>query len=59
MALQSAAGALTQPVVGLAGAPGRFVRLVWADPATAPRLTGATALVAPSASTSPPTRRAS
>ncbi|HEX4232986.1 MAG TPA: DUF3999 family protein [Caldimonas sp.] len=46
MALQSAAGALTQPVVGLGDASGRFVRLVWADPATAPALTGATVLVA-------------
>ncbi|MBV9891972.1 MAG: DUF3999 family protein, partial [Rhizobacter sp.] len=35
MALQSAAGALTQPIVGLA-APGRFVRLVWSDAAAAP-----------------------
>ena len=46
MALQSAHGTLGQPVVGLADAPGRFVRLVWADAATAPALTGATVLVA-------------
>jgi hypothetical protein len=46
MALQSPAGALTQPVVGLGDGPGRFVRLVWADSATAPALTGATVLVA-------------
>ena len=46
MALQSASGALTQPVVGLGDAAGRFVRLVWAEPASAPALTGATVLVA-------------
>jgi len=46
MALQSAHGTLAQPVIGLADAPGRFVRLVWADPAAAPALIGATALVA-------------
>ena len=32
MALQSASGALAQPIVGLPEAPGRFVRLVWARP---------------------------
>ena len=46
MALQSASGALTQPIVGIGAAPGRFVRLVWADAATAPLVTGATAVVA-------------
>jgi len=46
MALQSAAGALTQPVVGLGAAPGRFVRLVWSEPAAAPVVTGATVVVA-------------
>jgi hypothetical protein len=46
MALQSPAGALTQPVVGLGDVPGRFVRLVWAEPAAAPMLTGATVIVA-------------
>ena len=46
MALQSPSGALTQPVVGLGDAPGRFVRLVWAEPAAAPLLTGASVLVA-------------
>ena len=46
MALQSARGALTQPIVGIGAAPGRFVRLVWADAATAPLVTGATAVVA-------------
>jgi len=46
MALQSASGALTQPVVGLAESPGRFIRLVWAEPGAAPALTGASVLVA-------------
>jgi len=46
MALQSASGALTQPIVGIGAAPGRFVLLVWADAATAPLVTGATAVVA-------------
>ncbi|MEO8312278.1 MAG: DUF3999 family protein [Caldimonas sp.] len=46
MALQSPGGTLAQPVVGLADSPGRFVRLVWADPSAAPTLTGATVLVA-------------
>ena len=46
MALQSATGALTQPVVGLGGAPGRFARLVWADADAAPVVTGASAVVA-------------
>jgi len=46
MALQSASGTLTQPVVGLGGAPGRFVRLVWADAAAAPAVTGASVVVA-------------
>lgn len=49
MALASPAGALTQPVVALGAAPARFVRLVWSDPANAPRLTGAEAVT--------PTRR--
>lgn len=44
MALASAAGALTQPTVPLPSEPGRFVRLVWADPAAAPRLAGADAV---------------
>ena len=38
--------------------PGRFVRLVWAEPGAAPALTGATCS-SPSASASPSTRRAS
>jgi len=46
MALQSASGALTQPVVGVGAAPGRFIRLVWADAAAAPLVTGATVVVA-------------
>jgi hypothetical protein len=37
---------LTQPVVGVGAAPGRFVRLVWADAAAAPLVTGATVVVA-------------
>ncbi|HWI10877.1 MAG TPA: DUF3999 family protein, partial [Burkholderiaceae bacterium] len=41
LALQSAGGALTQPNVPLRADGGRFVRLVWADAATAPALTGA------------------
>ncbi|HSI57800.1 MAG TPA: DUF3999 family protein [Ideonella sp.] len=41
MALASAGGALSQPSVMLPPSPGRFVRLVWSDPATAPVLTGA------------------
>ena len=46
MALQSPAGSLTQPVVPLPDATGRFVRLVWADSADAPAITGASVLVA-------------
>ncbi len=46
MALQSPAGALTQPVVVLPGTRGRFVRLVWSDASTAPALTGASVLLA-------------
>lgn len=43
MALQSASGALTQPLVGLPDAADRFVRLTWLDPAAAPTLVGAAA----------------
>jgi hypothetical protein len=46
LALQSASGALTQPVVGLGGASGRFVRLVWVDADAAPVVTGASVVVA-------------
>jgi len=46
MALQSQAGALAQPVLGLAEGSGRFVRLLWAEPQAAPVLIGATVLVA-------------
>ena len=46
MALQSAGGALAQPIVGLPESSGRFVRLVWAEPGAAPALTGASALIA-------------
>jgi hypothetical protein len=41
MALSAAIGSLSQPLVKLAGPPGRFVRLVWLDAANAPRLSGA------------------
>jgi hypothetical protein len=44
LALQSASGSLTQPNVLLPAGGGRFVRLVWADAATAPVLTGASAV---------------
>ena len=40
MALSAAGGALTQPTIVLAPSSGRFVRLVWADAATAPALSG-------------------
>lgn len=43
MALQSASGALAQPVVALPDRAGRFVRLTWLDPAAAPVLVGAIA----------------
>jgi hypothetical protein len=46
MALQSPSGTLAQPVVGLPESPGRFVRLVWAEPGAAPALSGASVLVA-------------
>ena len=46
MALQSPRGTLAQPVVGLPDSPGRFVRLLWADPGAAPTLNGASVLVA-------------
>jgi hypothetical protein len=41
LALQSSSGPLTQPNVMLPSSPGRFVRLVWADAATAPALSAA------------------
>lgn len=41
LALAAANGVLTQPRVGLPADPGRYLRLVWADPAAAPALTGA------------------
>ena len=46
MSLQSASGTLAQPVVGLPESPGRFIRLVWAEPGAAPALSGASVLVA-------------
>jgi hypothetical protein len=44
LALASATGPLSQPSVMLPEGAGRFVRLVWADAATAPMLTGATVI---------------
>lgn len=44
LALQSTHGALTQPNVLLPASGGRFIRLVWADAAAAPALTGAKAV---------------
>jgi hypothetical protein len=41
MALSSAHGALTQPVVPLPAGTGRFVRLAWADASNAPAISGA------------------
>lgn len=41
LALAAPGGALTQPRVLLPAAPSRFQRLVWADPAAAPALSGA------------------
>ena len=46
MALQSAHGALAQPIVGLPDSSGRFVRLTWIDPANAPVVTGAASVAA-------------
>ncbi len=44
MALVSAGGPLTQPNVALPAPPGRFVRLVWREVASAPALTAAQAV---------------
>jgi len=41
----SPSGPLTQPNVALPAAPGRYLRLVWADPAAAPMLVGAEGVV--------------
>ena len=46
MALGSTAGPLTQPTVMLPANAGRFVRLVWADAAAAPALSGASVIAA-------------
>ncbi len=46
MALATAQGALTQPTVVLPAGAGRFVRLVWFDPAAAPTLSGVTVIAA-------------
>ena len=44
MSLHSAAGVLSQSIVPLPPATGRFVRLIWHDPSSAPALTGATGI---------------
>ncbi|MEO8921566.1 MAG: DUF3999 family protein [Caldimonas sp.] len=44
MALQSAAGSLTQPFIVLPQPVGRFLRLIWLDTTAVPVLSGATAL---------------
>ena len=41
MSLRASSGVLAQPIVGLPEGVGRFVRLTWVDPATAPVLSGA------------------
>lgn len=46
MALASASGPLTQTLIRLPSDGGRFVRLVWADAAAAPALTGAKVIAA-------------
>ena len=46
LALTSASGPLTQPSVVLPANAGRFVRLVWADAAAAPALSGAKVIAA-------------
>jgi Protein of unknown function (DUF3999) len=46
LALASPAGVLTQPSVTLPANAGRFVRLVWTEPGTAPVLTGAAVIAA-------------
>ena len=57
LAFNGASGALTQPAITLPGNAGRFVRLVWADAATAPAVTGAKAIAATQSSVAidPPT----
>ena len=45
LALASPGGALTQARIMLPAAPARFVRLVWHEPAAAPTLTGAKAIL--------------
>jgi Protein of unknown function (DUF3999) len=46
MALASPTGPLTQPTVPLGGNPGRFVRLVWTDAASAPQISAAKVIAA-------------
>jgi hypothetical protein len=50
LALRGADGPLTQPLVMLPAHGGRFVRLVWADIASAPALTGAQVIASASRS---------
>jgi Protein of unknown function (DUF3999) len=58
LALASASGPLTQPRIELPRPAGRFVRLVWSDPAAAPRITGAKVVLdrASSVTFDPPTQ---
>lgn len=46
MALASPTGALTQPTVVLPAGAARFIRLVWAEPSAAPKITGASVVAA-------------
>ncbi len=57
LALASASGPLTQPRIVLPQPSARFVRLVWSDPAAAPRITGAKVVLdrASSVTFDPPT----
>ncbi|MDP1690803.1 MAG: DUF3999 family protein [Burkholderiaceae bacterium] len=57
LAFSGESGALTQPRVTLAADSGRFVRLVWADAATAPAIVGAKTIAATQSSVAidPPT----
>ena len=57
LAFNGASGALTQPAISLPANTGRFVRLIWADAATAPTVTSAKAIAATQSSVAidPPT----
>jgi hypothetical protein len=54
LALNAPGGALTQPTLPLNAGPARYLRLWWSDPASAPRLSGATALTSRIESGDPP-----